>query len=360
MKEMDGLLSKVGLRSADDSPSTIFSQLVNLFRRITHPKSVEAAVTITPSGLPVVIPKVSFGEDQETSEPAEVVEHQASFRLLDRLLTDVDIEVWVVMDRLDEAFQGYPAAEVPALRALFRTYLDLLEFEHLRLKLFVRRDLFARIISGGFVNLTHINARKIEILWDESDLYDLLCRRIRESHGFVETLDAGEECEQLFGALFPEQVDVGDRKPTTWTWMMSRIRDGNGVRPPRNLIDLVTQARTAQLRRDEQQGREYERGAPLITSDSIKRGLQRLSAERVQDTLLAEAGAYAPLVQLFEGGKAEHSEESLISVLSGMPGEVKDKIRVLEDLGFLEQVGDTYKVPILYRDGMGITQGKAF
>jgi acetolactate synthase small subunit len=98
----------------------------------------------------------------------------------------------------------------------------------------------------------------------------------------------------------------------------------------------------------------------LITSDSIKRGLQRLSAERVQDTLLAEAGAYAPLVQLFEGGKAEHSEESLISVLSGMPGEVKDKIGVLEDLGFLEQVGDTYKVPILYRDGMGITQGKAF
>lgn len=360
MKELDGLLSRVGLRSADDSPSTVFSQIVNLFRRITNPQSLEAAVTITPGGLPVVVPKIVFSDEAGTLGQAEVVEHEAAFNVLDRTLEELGITIWVVMDRLDEAFQGFPAAEVPALRALFRTYLDLQQFEHLRVKLFVRRDLFSRIIAGGFVNLTHINARKIEILWDERDLYDLLCRRMRESDALVETLGAGDECDPLFAAIFPDQVDVGDRKPTTWTWMMSRIRDGNGVRPPRNLIDLVTQAKTAQLRRDEQQGRDYVSGVPLIASESIKRGLQRLSAERVQDTLLAEAGLHAPLVQLFEGGKSEHNQESLAEVLGGDAGEMREKIKVLETLGFLEQVGDTFKVPILYRDGMGITQGKAF
>lgn len=30
------------------------------------------------------------------------------------------------------------------------------------------------------------------------------------------------------------------------------------------------------------------------------------------------------------------------------------------ELGFLEKVGNTYKVPILYREGLAITQGKAF
>jgi hypothetical protein len=30
------------------------------------------------------------------------------------------------------------------------------------------------------------------------------------------------------------------------------------------------------------------------------------------------------------------------------------------DLGFLEQAGATYKIPMLYRDGLRITQGKAF
>jgi hypothetical protein len=51
----------------------------------------------------------------------------------------------------------------------------------LRPKIFVRQDLFRKIIQGGFVNLTHVNARKIEIAWDEDDLMNLLCRRIREN-----------------------------------------------------------------------------------------------------------------------------------------------------------------------------------
>jgi hypothetical protein len=34
--------------------------------------------------------------------------------------------------------------------------------------------------------------------------------------------------------------------------------------------------------------------------------------------------------------------------------------KILEELGFLEQVGENLKVPMLYRDGLGMTQGKAF
>lgn len=29
-------------------------------------------------------------------------------------------------------------------------------------------------------------------------------------------------------------------------------------------------------------------------------------------------------------------------------------------MGFLEEIGDSFKVPMLYRDGLNITQGKAF
>ena len=58
MTELDELLKKTGLSSADDSANTIFSQIVNLFRRVTNPKSAEFAATITPDGLPVIAPKV--------------------------------------------------------------------------------------------------------------------------------------------------------------------------------------------------------------------------------------------------------------------------------------------------------------
>jgi hypothetical protein len=236
MGELDGLLTSVGLRSADDTPSSVFSQLVNLIRRITNPQAVEATITITPEGMPIVAPRIEFGDSE--AEQQELVRHDDALGLLNRVLDEIDLIVWVAFDRLDEAFQGFPRAEIPALRALFRTYLDLNAFPRVRLKLFVRKDLFSRIIEGGFVNLTHVNARKIEIVWDEDDLFDLLFRRINENGDFL--ADVGLEqadAHRVFDAVFPDQVDPGERKPKTWTWMMARIRDGNGV--PARPLGLV-------------------------------------------------------------------------------------------------------------------------
>jgi hypothetical protein len=108
------------------------------------------------------------------------------------MVRDAGVSVWVAIDRLDEAFQGFPQVEVPALRALLRTYLDMLDFPKVKLKLFLRRDLFRRIIAGGFVNLTHVNARKFEIIWDEEDLLNLLCRRIRENKEFCASVEIAD------------------------------------------------------------------------------------------------------------------------------------------------------------------------
>jgi hypothetical protein len=35
-------------------------------------------------------------------------------------------------------------------------------------------------------------------------------------------------------------------------------------------------------------------------------------------------------------------------------------IQFLREIGFLEPIGANFKVPMLYRDGLSITQGKAF
>jgi hypothetical protein len=361
MIELDAVLKKTGLSSADDSASTIFSQIVNLFRRITKPKSAELSATITPDGLPVIAPRIEFGDAPGTDE---LVRHDEALRLLNDVLDEVGYSVWVVLDRLDEAFQGFPQAEVPALRALLRTYLDLSEFDRLTLKLFVRKDLFRRIIEGGFVNLTHVNARKVEIVWDEEDLFDLLCRRFRENAAFVDALGLSSDAtnDELFYAVFPRQVDQGSRRPTTWNWMLARIRDGNGIAPPRNLIDLVTKAQEAQLRREQRGATEFDPTSDggVIQSEAIKRGLAALSTERVEDTLLAEAGEYAPLIERFRDGRAEHNDDSLAETLDVPAASVRTEVKPLLEIGFLEQTGETFKVPMIYRGGLRITQGKAF
>jgi hypothetical protein len=361
--ELDGLLQKVGLRSSEDSAATVFSRVVNRLQRwFTNTKSVGVGFTLSESGMPVVTPKIEFGDAAKDSAPTpeEVVPHEQAFSLLNRCLASIGVTAWAVMDRLDEAFQGYPDTERPALRALFRTYLDLLEFETIRLKLFVRRDLFRKVVQGGFVNLTHINARRLDIVWEEEDLLNLLCRRIRGSINFRDSSAARDS--QVFDSVFPAKVDTGSRKPTTWNWILARIRDGNNVRPPRNLIDLANKARELQLRAEERTPRFLigTEPQPLLEPDSLRRALRRLSEDRVQDTLLAEAPELQSLIERFRDGKAEHNTESLSRVLGVSVSEVRSAVKPLIELGFIEEIKEIYKIPMLYRDGLSITQGKAY
>jgi len=177
----------------------------------------------------------------------------------------------------------------------------------------------------------------------------------------VKELDlAAADNKKIFSAIFPEQVDVGKRKSGTLSWVMARIRDGNSVKPPRNLIDLISMAREAQMRREDRDPRLVAQGSAVIEGDSLRRALTRLSETRVQDTLLAEAGDAAPLVEKFREGKAEHNESSLAKLFNVDSSKVKPLIKPLIELGFLEELSDTFKVPMLYRDGLAITQGKAF
>jgi len=361
-KRLDKLLTDAGIRSADDKPQSIFSGIMNSLQRLLSLKAAQVEMTTNESGMPVVTPRLEFGGEATGKVDSKEISHEVALPLLNSILNEHDITVWVAIDRLDEAFQGSPEIEIPALRALLRTYLDLLEFNRLKLKLFVRRDLFRKIIGDGFVNLTHLNARKKEILWDEQDLLNLLARRIRDGAEFSKHIDSATITdEQLFYTLFPQKVDQAERKPTTFNWVMSRIRDGNGVRPPRNLIDLVDKARDEQLRVESRTPREFKSGAPLIESDAVKAAQSILSEQRVQDTLIAEAGAeLARHIEKFRRAKAEQNEETL-SIVLGLDGdELKKIVKQLVEIGFLEEVRSTWKVPMLYRDGLEVTQGKAF
>jgi len=271
--------------------------------------------------------------------------------------------VWVLFDRLDEAFVGQPKIELPALRSLFRSYLDLQLFSpHVQLKLFVRKDLYQDITEGGFVNLTHVQARSTTIGWSDDDLFALLCRRIRQSEGLMRAIEIDNRSsnETLFSKIFPAQVDAGDRRPTTWNWMLSRIQDGNGLRSPRNLVDLVNKARDAQIRKEEREVKRVTRSGPLIEGEALKVALGELSEMRVNDTLLAESGEAARYIKAFRRGKAEHNRAS-IGALVKKRGEALDEIiNGLKDVGFVQEVGTSLKIPMLYRSGLGIVQGKGF
>ena len=359
-QKIDMLLTKLELRSEDNTATSAFASVLGWARRL-RPK---IQLSPDPTSPTLFNPSIELYQVQsrvETIDPEEISQGEA-FALLDSALLEQNKSVWVVIDRLDEAFVGLPDIEIPALRALLRAYLDFMALDRLRLKLFVRTDLFRKLIQDGFVNLTHVNARKFEIIWDDDDLLALIAQRVRKSGEFMQMFGiTNANDHELFTLIFPERLEARKNAPNTWRWMLSQIRDGNGVKSPRNLIDLMVLAQQEQLRREQRSPRKYASETPMIEIDSIRKALARLSARRIEDTLLAEYGKDVQrAIQAFKNNYSDHNLSSLSRLFGFDPADARMAAEVLNDIGFFEQEGDIYRVPDLYRPGLNITHGKAF
>ncbi len=82
-----------------------------------------------------------------------------------RALESAGLRLWVMLDRLDEAFPRRSEVEKRALRALLST-TQAFKSEHLRLKVFLRDDIFSSVTDApeGFVGLTHVMSRCSPVL----------------------------------------------------------------------------------------------------------------------------------------------------------------------------------------------------
>jgi len=359
---VESLLSKIGLLTVDDSAGTVFSRLMSWLRLNITPKAVGMDVSFNEFGIPVFTPKIELGKAENQDEAnAETISHHDAFEVLNSALAERNVVLWIALDRLDEAFVGRPDIEALALRALTRAFMDM-DYSHIRLKLFVRNDLFRKITRDGFVNLTHVHARRKEIIWNDEDLLAVLAHRLKNNPEIFRTVGINVNKvsdKQIFHIMFPSKVY--QQGAGTWNWMLNAIRDGNGVKPPRNLIDLCVMAQEGQLRIETHKSREYAINQPLIEADALKNAAVQLSRQRIEDTLLAEYGEdVKTAIKAFQNSKAEHNEESLADLFGVEVAAARLIATVLTGIGFLEKARDCYKVPALYRPGLNITQGKAF
>src|SRR5579862_2395660 len=78
-----------------------------------------------------------------------VVAIDSLFDRIETTLTTVDIKIWILLDRLDVAFVEDHALEANALRALLRVYGDFRKYENISLKIFLREDIWKRIMQPG-------------------------------------------------------------------------------------------------------------------------------------------------------------------------------------------------------------------
>jgi hypothetical protein len=123
----------------------------------------------------------------------------------------------------------------------------------------------------------------------------------------------------------------------------------------------VRLAQEEQLRREQRSPRKYVSDTPMIEIESLKKALTRLSQRRLEDTLIAEYGGDVKrAVQAFKNGKSDHNEHSLCRLFGFDQSQARLTAEILNEIGFLEQDGDIYRIPELYRAGLNISEGKAY
>jgi hypothetical protein len=111
----------------------------------------------------------------------------------------------------------------------------------LRLKIFLRTDIWSEITDGGFRETSHIT-RDLSLQWGRANLLKLIVQRVIQSEqlrnelGIVDSKDviaSSEAQEMFFDQVFPKQVDAGEKKPKTFDWALLRTEDGKKVAAPR-------------------------------------------------------------------------------------------------------------------------------
>ena len=173
-------------------------------------------------------------------------------------------------------------------------------------------------------------------------------------------LVSSDSQEKFFDRLFPEQVEVGSRKSSTFDWMLSRTWDGSRQSAPREIIHLLNELRNAQVRRLEI-GESDPEGGRLFSRSVFKVALSEVSKTRLEQTLYAEYPEFREYVEKLRGENTQYTASALANIWKLSDDETLNVVRNLCTIGFFEQRGERenpmFWVPILYRDALDLVQG---
>jgi hypothetical protein len=305
----------------------------------------------------------SRASKQEESLPRYVEEVRAS---LEPVLTRANLSLWLMVDRLDELFLRRSPTETRALRGLLRT-LRIFTSPVIRIKVFLRDDIFAQVTKeNGFAGLTHVTARQADPLrWSEDQILTMVTMRLFANKHLAGTLgiesarlEASEAYRrEAFYMVFPEKVVPRANQSATLRWIYNHAKDGNGVVTPRDVILLLTRAKQHQF--DICSADSSGRSDYVIGPAAIRYGLAELSQTKTEKYLLAEFPAIRDAIDKLRGGKAELSERHLQG-LFGVAWKATTEELISAGVLAVERAGDgtaSYKIPFVYRAGLGVTQG---
>lgn len=310
----------------------------------------------------------------------DLLELDRSGLLLKEWIKEIDRkqepEILLLFDRLDVGFgndEGDRKRRKDAIEGLFSLFLDLdSRLDNLRFKILLREDIWRNL---GFENKSHLFGRSVQLEWDsKADFIEVIVRHALRSEAFRALADQTEAIRNLPDELeAPAEVELSDEEiydlwyllvgermrgaKTTYTynWVWSRLADGTESHSPRPLLQLFQEA----SEREQQEEKTYDKS--IIRPRALIESLDKVSERALQALVNEEFQELHPLVdQLASIGRTPVDAEDLHNLPSDK--NLDDEIDLALEVGLLEIYEGTeenirrYKVPDLYRYGVGMTR----
>jgi len=299
----------------------------------------------------------------------------ALLETIDVLLCETNSLAWLMLDKLDLLFVD----NIQKLRASITGLVQLLvqygnQFKNIHFKIFLRNDIYRQL---HIVNKSHLVSYTVEMKWRSPLLMKLLVSRaVVDAHVqkyceglLLETVDvtnvivgSDEYVERVFYTIF-DRLGGGSEETGTQThqWILKRLVDGMENTFPRELIHFANRA--VEKQREFNRVASQHTSSRLIGAKALREAFESISHYRCDAYLYSEFPHLAKHFDVFRGSdSATFHREELYMLFEPLNPKGDEAIRAVYDTGLLQPLGGNvdgskkFKVPLLYRKGLGITE----
>lgn len=369
-------LSGLGLLDQDITLRKLLKRVYDYVSRLTRFKSLEPTLGIdSVTGLPNSISaKVVFHEpsDEEVSSGSIFVDNL--LLICDNILIDKGISIWIMIDRLDSVFSEDTELESIFIRSLFDVYKDLLTANNIRLKIFLRTDIWKSISSGKFREASHIE-RTDTLSWPDRAITNLLAKRFLFNTDIVEIYNLNppeilidyKKQEMLIDRLLSSFPKPDHVVGNITSQLIYYLQDGFGFTSPRDIIQFLNFSKDAEIE-SLLRGESPDESNAIFTKKSIIEALEKVSKTKLDQTVYSEYPDIRPYFELLgNSGPSNFSLEELSAIWTtdrDITQNIALRMIHIGLLRYLDHKGRDvslsvkndkyrYRIPVSYRLGLG-------
>ena len=226
---------------------------------------------------------------------------------VDRLFRERDLEYenkgayfMILFDALDRCADDWKEM-YPTIRGLLQAALDMRSFRRLRVKVFLRSDQMDESKIADFPDASKVLSSAVELNWPRRELYGLLWHHLgngpdgasfrtflggsrwssadvggQSFYSVPRSIVKEEHQRDRFHLLVGPWMGRGPKRGFPYTWIPNHLGDTEGRVSPRSFLAALKKA--AQDTIDGHEDHRY-----VLHYDSIKRGVQEASKERINE-----------------------------------------------------------------------------